>query len=199
MPGTTPNKGIRYPLMTETGDSNVLAAMVFDLDAMATADDSLRTTALTQRGAQITNSTAPNITKLTNTKFTYDTVVYDPSGLSNLGVNNDRFTINRAGLWMFGLTWVISNAGSGGLGLFFAEATLAKNTTTAPAVPNLRRHKFPGYTGTASGTAECTISAPFVMAVSDFVTSQCFWNGSAAGPAVSLSPPVFWAIPLALT
>lgn len=198
MPGPTPGKGIRYPLMSEAGDPNVLMAMVFDLDAMASADDALRTTALTQRGARITNSVGPNITKATNTKLTYDTLVYDPNGLTNLGLNNDRFTIIRPGLYLFGVTLAIQSAGSGGLGLTSGEVTIAKNTVVAPVVPNFRRHKYPGFTGAASGAVACTVTAPMVMAATDFVTSQCFWNGSAAGPATT-NPPVFWCLPLALT
>lgn len=198
MPGITPAKGIRYPLLTEAGDPQVVMAMTQDLDAMATADDALRTTALTQRGARITIGTPPTIVKATTTKFTYDTVTYDPQGLTNLGVNNDRFTIIRAGLYLFGVTYVINNAGFGGLGLTAAEATIGKNTTGVPLVPNLRRHKFPGFTGTSNGSVECTCVAPFVMAAGDFVTSQCFWAGSGAGPAV-INSPIFWCLPIALT
>lgn len=197
MPGTTPAKGIRYPLLTEAGDPQVLMAMAQDLDAMATADDALRTTALTQRGARITIGTPPTIVKATTTKLTYDTVIYDPQGLTNLGVNNDRFTIIKAGLYLFGCTMVIQSAGFGGLGLNSGETTIAKNTTVGPAVPNFRRHKFPGFTASASGSVECTCVAPFVMAAGDFVTSQTFWTGSAAGPA-SINPPIFWCLPIAL-
>jgi len=201
MPAITPGKGIRYPLFSEAGDPQAVMAMVFDLDTMATADDALRATALTRRGARITNTTAPNITKSVYTKLTYDTVNWDPLGLTNLGVNNDRFTIpaGLAGLWMFGVLWTIDNAGSGGLAIFSGEATVAKNTTVAPAVPNYRRHKYPGFTGGASGTVDCLCTAPMVMAVGDFVTSGVFWQGTAAGPAVNSVPHIFWAFPLALS
>jgi hypothetical protein len=192
MPGFTPNKGIRYPLMSEAGDPNVIAAETFDLDAMATADDALRTTALTQRGALVTNSVAPSVAKGVAVKFTFDTVTIDPQGLF---VANDRFTITKPGLYLFGAAWQLFN--STGLGVSFAEVTIAKNTTAAPAVPNIRRRKMPG-AGLSGFTIAMTVSAPYVMAASDFVTMQTFWSGSAAGPA-SGSKPFFWCLPLALT
>jgi hypothetical protein len=172
-------------------------AETFDLDTMASADDALRITALTQRGAQINHSAPPTIVKAVQTKLTFNTVDYDPNGLSNLGVNNDRFTIIRAGLYLFGLTVPIDNAGFGGLGMTAGEVIIAKNTTGAPAVPNYRRAKFPGFTGTATGTVSCTICAPLVMAAADFVTAQILWAGSAAGPA-TIESPIFWCAPLAL-
>lgn len=198
MPGTTPAKGIRYPLLNEAGDPQLIMAMTFDMDTMATADDALRTTALTQRGAVITNSTTESVAKNAAFKFTFDTVTIDPQGLSNLGVNNDRFTITKAGLYMFGLTLRVFLAGSGGLGISAIEATIAKNTTAAPAVPNYRRHKYPGFTGALTGEDGVSVVAPMVMAAGDFVTAQTFWNGTAAGPA-TYQPPVFWVLPIALT
>lgn len=195
MPGSTTNKGIRYPLENEAGDPNVLAAMAFDLDTMATADDALRTTALTQRGALITTTVTPSVAKGAAFKFTFDTSLIDPQGLANLGVNNDRFTITKPGLYLFGGSWMLNN--STGLGVFSVEITIAKNTTAAPAVPNLRRRKYPP-AGLSGFQIECTVSAPFVMAATDFVTLQTFWNGSAAGPAAG-TKPFFWCLPLALT
>jgi hypothetical protein len=50
---------------------------------------------------------------------------------------------------------------------------------------------------TAGSDIYCTISAPLVMAATDFVTAQVLWAGSAAGPA-TIDVPVFWCVPLAL-
>jgi hypothetical protein len=199
VPGSTPAKGIRYPLLTEPADVNAIMAMTFDLDTMGTADDALRTTALTQRGARINHSAPPTIVKAVQTKLTFNTVDYDPNGLTNLGVNNDRFTIVRPGLYLFGLVINWQSAGAfGGLGMTAGEAIIAKNTTAAPVVPNKRHRKSPGFNGSSSGSVGCTIVAPLVMAATDFVTAQVLWAGSAAGPA-TIDSPIFWVLPLALT
>lgn len=192
MPGTTPAKGIRYPILSEAGDPNVIAAETFDMDTMANADDALRVIALTQRGARIYHTAPPTIVKAVQTKLTFNTVDFDPNGLTNLGVNNDRFTIIRSGLYLFGLT--ISWSGSFGFGMTAGEAIIAKNTTGVPAVPNFRRLKSGP---TAGSDIFCTISAPMVMNATDFVTAQCLWSGSGAGPA-TIDQPVFWCLPLAL-
>lgn len=192
----TANKGIRYPLLTEAGDPNAIAATIFDLDTVATAEDALRTTALTQRGAIITNSTGPSVAKATVTKLTFDTVMADPNGLANLGVNNDRFTITKAGLYLFGAQCSIGSTGA--TGMFQFELTVAKNTTGSPAVPNIRRRKNPSPAFGGSGAEQVSLSAPYVMAAGDFVTLQTFWNGSGAGP-VTYSFPYMWVLPIALT
>jgi hypothetical protein len=167
-------------------------AETFDLDTMASADDALRTTALTQRGARIYQSAPPTIVKAVQTKLTFNTVDFDPNGLTNLGVNNDRFTITRAGLYLFGLTVIWTNNNT--IGMTAGDVIIAKNTTGVPVVPNYRRARVAPTSGFSLGS---TISAPLVMAATDFVTAQCLWAGSGAGPA-TIDVPVFWCVPLAL-
>lgn len=192
MARTTPGKGIRYPLLTDAPDPNALMAFAFDLETIANAEDALRVTALTQRGALIQNSVVPSVAKGVAVKFTFDTSVFDPQGFANLGVNNDRFTITKPGLYLFGGQW---NPQASGLSQY--EMTIAKNTTGGPAVPNFRRHKYgpPAFGGSPVGSC---VTAPFPMVAGDFVTLQTFWNGTPAGPLTG-SKPQFWVLPLALT
>lgn len=190
----TASKGIRYPLMGEAPDPQAVMAMVFDLDAVATAEDALRATALTQRGAGLANTTGSiSVAKNTAFKFTFNVTMFDPNGLTNIGVNNDRITIITPGLYLFGACWAIQ---PGATGLTQFEVSIAKNTTAAPAVPNFRRRKT-GPTTFGTSTA-ITVMHPLVMANGDFVTMQTFWNGSMAGP-LGGGTAYLWVAPLAIT
>jgi hypothetical protein len=201
MPAITPGKGIRYPLFSEAGDPQAVMAMVFDLDTMATADDALRATALTRRGARITNTTAPNITKSVYTKLTYDTVNWDPLGLTNLGVNNDRFTIPPA--------W----PGCG------CSACCGRSTRRLRRPGHLLRrgdrgqehHRGAGRTELPPAQVprlhrggvrhrDCLCTAPMVMAGGDFVTSGGLLAGDGRRSCDQLGAAhLLWAFPLALS
>ena len=93
MPGTT-SLGIRYPFQNETVNQASWQNMANDIDGLLTQLGVLRDATVNPATAQIFGS-GTSVTLATNVtgNLTFNFENWDTAGYANLGVNNDRFTV----------------------------------------------------------------------------------------------------------
>ncbi len=101
MPGLTPNLNLRYPLYTEPVDgAGQIKNLADDINfALSTTQTNIGQITV-RKTAQVfatTNQSNPNTVA---TIMTYVTEVIDTDNMANLGVNNDRLTVQTAGLYL---------------------------------------------------------------------------------------------------
>lgn len=120
MPGSTPIYAIPYPCQGENIDCEAFEAWA---DAIQNAIDLTRvleTQARTRPSARASGTGQAGFVSGANTALVYQTEVYDNNGMVNLAVNNDRFTIQTPGWYLFGTfvqTTVLATTTSVAVGL----------------------------------------------------------------------------------
>lgn len=172
MPGTT-SLGIRYPFQGETVDQASWQNMAVDIDGLLSQLDVLRSTTTAPATASVfrASNSATLATTVTG-NLTFDTENWDTAGYANLGVNNDRFTVQP--------------------GVFYVCVAYNINTiTTTTGIQTLflvGGAIWGGYTvgnigGTTTNTNVSTSGLIVAQAVNTTVQVQVRWNGT-GGPAV---------------
>jgi hypothetical protein len=164
MPGSTPNHAIPYPLLAEGVDS-------ISVKNLADAVDALLNTALTT-ATSYTKRPAALVKRDTGTQsfasgaalanVTYTTEHYDTNGLGNLGANNERLTIQTAGVYLLVAAWEISSSNNEDVQVSHS------NITVNGTVVSGRKLRF-----ATGGSLACVKR----MAVSDIVRQQFTWTG----------------------
>lgn len=114
MPGLTPNLNLRYPLYTEPVDgAGQIKNLADDINfALSTTQASLgpinarKTAEVTATAAQANPNTVATI-------MTYTSEIVDNDNMANLGVNNDRLTVQTNGLYLVQTTVLMPAAANG--------------------------------------------------------------------------------------
>lgn len=165
MPGTTPNHAIPFPLMTETVDSISVKNLADTVDGLLNTGITTATS-YTKRPAALVkrdSGTQSFATGVALANLTFTTEHYDNNGLGNLGVNNERLTIQTAGVYLLVASWQISS--SNNEDVQFAHGVLTVNGTIVSG----QKLRFPE----TGGSLACVKR----MAVSDIVRAQFQWTG----------------------
>lgn len=175
----TPNRGLRYPDLPELAKPDALRVFAEDADTATTKTDALRTNGLHRPRARVWRAAgSQNITKNTWTQLTgMDTELYDTDNMGNLGVNNDRLTVNTPGLYLFVAT---SQGNTGGAAMGAGRMAIAKNAATIGSADFINQ---PSYVAQAASSYQFRCFAVYLMAATDVVKIWAFWNGAPAGPA----------------
>ncbi len=97
---TTPNFEIRYPCAGDTIDCDTFANFTNDIQAALDAVAVSETAALNRPNAKITENGAQTIAFNTTTDIQFHIEEYDNNGMADLAVNNERLTIQTAGIYM---------------------------------------------------------------------------------------------------
>jgi len=87
--------------MGEAINAATFASFATAVEAAVSGVDVLRTLSLNRDSALVAASVGTNVAVGVATTITYDTEQWDVGGLANLGVSNDRLTIQRNGVYMF--------------------------------------------------------------------------------------------------
>jgi hypothetical protein len=165
MPGTTPLHSIPYPLLTEGVDSISVKNLADAVDALL--NGSLTTAvSYTKRPAALVKrdtGTQSFASGAALASVTYTTEHYDSNGIGNLGTNNERLTIQTAGVYLLAASWTISS--SNNEDVQHAHATITVNGTVVSG----RKYRFPE----EGGSVACVKR----MNVADIVRQQFTWTG----------------------
>lgn len=113
MPGATPIFGIPYPCANEVVDAASFQDFADAVDAALTTLNTLSAYALARPTAKVFNSAPQVIVGGVLTVAIFDTEIWDNDGLANLGVNNNRFTVQTDGTYL--LTGQTTFTGAGAL------------------------------------------------------------------------------------
>jgi Tfp pilus assembly protein FimT len=124
----TTSLGIRYPIGKDVITDLAYANLANDVDALLAALQVKRTAATHLNTARVRLTTPQNITAATATDLVYQVEDWDVGTLANLGVNNERLTIDN-GIW-----FVTGQAqGSGTTTMTSSRAMLTLNGTVVYA------------------------------------------------------------------
>lgn len=165
MPGTTPSHSIPYPLMTEVVDSASVKNLADSVDALLNTAITTATS-YTKRPAALVkrdSGTQSFATGAGLANLTFTTEHYDNNGMGNLGTNNERITIQTAGVYLLVASWEISS--SNNEDVQFANGVLTVNGTIVSG----QKLRFPE----SGGSMACVKR----MAVTDIVRAQFQWTG----------------------
>lgn len=101
MPGTTPTYAIPFPYETETVNATSVKNTADAIDALLNTQITAATAAAKYPAALVKRDTGSQsfATGAAVANLTYTTEHYDNNGLGNLGVNNERLTIQTAGVY----------------------------------------------------------------------------------------------------
>lgn len=114
MPGLTPNVNLRYPLYTEPVDgAQQIKNLADDINAALLATQTSLGPITSRKSAQVTatvNQANPNTVA---TIMTYTSEIFDNDNMANLGVNNDRLTVQTNGLYLVQTTVLMPAAANG--------------------------------------------------------------------------------------
>lgn len=178
MPGVT-SLGIHYPYMSEGVSDVSCKTLADDVDGLLVALAAKRTAALHKLTARIRLTTPLNVVAATPTNIVFQVEDWDTDALANLGVNNERLTIDN-GFW-----WVTGSISGGGVGTLTSHrAMLTLNGTVVYA------HK----TDQTSSTSAVTTTSGLVLnsAGPSPLRLQSVWTG--AGGPLSVSGASLTAI-----
>lgn len=112
MPESTPIYGIPYPCLTDVVDAAAFQDFADAVDAALAAVNVVATEALNRPAATVLQLGAPLALAVgVTTTATYNTEVMDNDGMGNLGVANDRLTVQTAGTYLVTFNATISTNG----------------------------------------------------------------------------------------
>jgi hypothetical protein len=174
MPGTTPLYSIPYPYETEVVDAasveNVADAVDTLLNAQITAAvaASKFPAALVKRDS----GTQSFATGAGLANLTFTTEHYDNNGMGNLGVNNERLTIQTAGVYF--VAGAVFTDSSNNENITMAELTLTLNGTMVMA----RKGRW---------TRGLHVALTKRLAVADILRLQYRWVGTSSPKNVTRS------------
>jgi len=175
MPDATPNFGIRYPCAGETIDAAVFETFATDVEAAIALVDAEMTRALHRPAVRLQRGLASqSITVATTTDATYDTESFDNDSMGNLGVNNDRATIQTAGVYLAKF-WVSQ----------MSAFTTITSTSVLISQNGLTRWQKKGPQGaTVTAIPWLAILGVLECAVGDIIRGRILWTGT-GGPATT--------------
>jgi len=114
VPGLTPNVSLRYPLYTEPVDgAQQIKNLADDINAALLATQTSIGAITARKSAVVlatTNQANPNTVA---TIMTYVSEILDNDNMANLGVNNDRLTVQTNGLYLVQTTVLMPAAANG--------------------------------------------------------------------------------------
>jgi hypothetical protein len=97
----TPGFDIFYPCEADAIDCTIFGTFADSVQAALNTVDLLETQVLNRPTAKIVTSAPPQTFIInTNTNVQFQTEVFDNDSMVNLAVNNDRITINTAGVYL---------------------------------------------------------------------------------------------------
>lgn len=168
MPGST-GLGIPYPLETETVTSASVKDLADSVDALLAAAftsaslNRSRPAALVQRDTGTQSFTSG--VALAN--VTYTTEAYDNDGMGNLGVNNERLTIQTAGVYALFFAWRVPSTNAN---QFTSSNSIITVNGTLVTGRKLRWGE--------DGAIVCMRR----MSAADIVRAQYTWTGTGTNP-----------------
>lgn len=192
----TPFRRLRYPFNTNVVDPVDIQKLATDIDGALNTDDKLRTDAFRRSGATVarTGSNA-SFTKNTLTTVTWDSG--NPNNGANGGfgtaawwsstTNPSRLTAPTACL-VYAAAYVQLDATAGAMGTNgYFELMIAKNGATAQ--PQIQAHKYPAAPGSSTSAIEASVESLWSLAAGDYLEAKGIWNGTPAGPLLSVPFP----------
>jgi len=170
MPESTPIYGITYPCATDVIDAAAFQTFANDVDSAIATVNAVSTDALNRPAARIINFGMQALVNGASTAAIYDTEVFDNDGMANLGVSNDRLTVQTAGTYL-----VMGNTRIDGAPIQSASVGLFKNGTI-----NYRAKE-----GDATGFLQILvgIAGVFDAVPGDFFQAFLIYRGGGAGNA----------------
>lgn len=120
MPGVTPVYGIPYPCTNDAVTVASFQDFADAVDAALTTLNTLADEALTRPTAKVFNSATQTIVGGVLTTAIFNSEIWDSDNLADLGVNNDRFTIQTPGTYLLTAQTTFTGAGAlatGAIGL----------------------------------------------------------------------------------
>jgi hypothetical protein len=176
MAGATTVQAFPYPFLNEAATPVSVQNLANQIDTRLTAKDTARSTAMRRDTARI-NRISGSISLAINTinNQTFDTESWDVGGLANLGVNNERITIVKTGLYYVHGSYIgtaMANTAT------VIEAAINRNGTS------FIKHKESLSDLGGAGTQDRYIQVAGVKSLTagDIIQLQAFWNGSGGGP-----------------
>ena len=175
MPDMTPNFGIRYPCVGETIDASTFQDFADDVENALALTEGRMTAALNRPAGRVQRNTNQSFVVNVTTDMTYDFEVFDNDGLGNLGVNNDRMTIQSAGVYL-AKVWISQIAGW----------TTLTSTSVIISQNGVARYQKKGPQG-ATVPANPWIACMGVLecAAGDIIRGRLLWTGT-VGPATGM-------------
>jgi hypothetical protein len=114
VPGLTPNVSLRYPLYTEPVDgAQQIKNLADDINAALLATQTSIGAITARKSAVVSATTNQSNPNTVATIMTYVSEILDNDNMANLGVNNDRLTVQTNGLYLVQTTVLMPAAATG--------------------------------------------------------------------------------------
>lgn len=114
MPGLTPNVSLRYPLYTEPADfAGQVKNLADDINAALLATQTSLGPINARKTAVVLSTVNQANPNTVATIMTYAAEIVDNDNMANLGVNNDRLTVQTNGLYLVQTTVLMPAAANG--------------------------------------------------------------------------------------
>lgn len=177
MPGSTPLYGITYPCGGDTIDSGVFQTFSETLDAAFVTAQAQLDAATNKPTAQVYASGIATIAiaAATDTTCTFTTEVFDNNGMANLGVNNDRLTIQTGGVYWVEMMVQIT----GGFTTLTSQSAILQVNGS-----DFYRYKSRALSISADGFAHFSI--PVDLFPGDTLILRARWTGTGGPAAIGL-------------
>lgn len=165
MPGATPDHAIPYPYLGEVVDAQSIQDLADAVDALLNTAISTAVSYTKRPAALVKRDTGTQsfATGAGLANLTFTTEHYDNNGMGNLGVNNERLTIQTAGVYLLAGSWEISSSNNEDVQV--ANGVLTVNGTIVSG----QKLRFPE----TGGSFACVKR----MSVADIVRVQFQWTG----------------------
>jgi hypothetical protein len=173
MPATT-SQGITYPCIADIMSAAAWQTMVTTMETALLATQAAATAGLNRPTAQLSRTTTTqNVAVTVATVATYDVEDWDTTGLANIAVNNDRFTIAVNGLYFVTGDITYNRAAST---IATGRVTFTRNGTRFAA------HQHSEFT---AGTGNVRATALVACVATDIIRMEALWTGATSPNAVT--------------
>jgi hypothetical protein len=166
MPATTPIYGITYPCAGDVINAAAFATFATSVDAALASVNLTATEALTRPVARLAGDISVAVAVNTEFTGTYNVVLFDNDAMANLGVSNDRLTVQTAGTYL----------------VTYSDNISAGNPATATAVSVYKNGVLEARSKddfiTSASSFQLEVAALFDAVPGDFFTGSSWWLGT---------------------
>ena len=173
MPGTTTPDSLPFPFLLETVDSDSVRLLAEAVDTKLNSSIAAATVTTKRPAALVMRDTGTQsfATGAAMANLTYTTEKFDNNGMGNLGTNNERLTIQTAGVYLISARVRLVTSPND-IGALILTITV-NGTALAGAKQRL------------SEELNCTLVRP--MVATDVVRAQFSWSGANSPKNVDLA------------